>query len=361
MSKDKKGLWLPTHAKERWSGLPGKMRPSRARRDGRDILPKTIIQDTSPASHTHVEADVTDLGSYSAVGHSHLEADITDLDHSPLTTKGDIMTYHTSAEQRLAVGTDGHVLTADSTQTAGVKWAAAAGGGGADDRVIHKATTKPTTGHASNYEVQDKSDTTDPVTDESWTVYQSASNLSGEIYDGSAQIRHTGGSSSVGGYGIISAPTGDFTTETLMRVAATTDASGSGVFALIWDTGAGASDWAWCGFGSYWANYGNFSGLYRSSSPGSAPSVAASYGVAAASQPYLRLNWDSSAEVCKFEYSLDGRTWQTLEAAAGTDASVTMTGKGDPDHIGYVVTTASAYNNPVIRFEWIRLNWDYGD
>ena len=32
-----------------------------------------------PAAHTHVEADVTDLGNYSVVGHGHVEADISDL------------------------------------------------------------------------------------------------------------------------------------------------------------------------------------------------------------------------------------------------------------------------------------------
>lgn len=47
---------------------------------------------------------------------------------SPLTTKGDLYTYST-ADARLAVGTNGHILTADSTAATGIKWAAPAGGG----------------------------------------------------------------------------------------------------------------------------------------------------------------------------------------------------------------------------------------
>ena len=46
---------------------------------------------------------------------------------SPLTTKGDIYTYST-VEERLAIGADGYVLTADSGEATGVKWAQAAGG-----------------------------------------------------------------------------------------------------------------------------------------------------------------------------------------------------------------------------------------
>ena len=48
---------------------------------------------------------------------------------SPLTTKGDLYTYSTD-NARLPVGTDDYVLTADSSEATGLKWAAASGGSG---------------------------------------------------------------------------------------------------------------------------------------------------------------------------------------------------------------------------------------
>lgn len=47
---------------------------------------------------------------------------------SPLTTKGDVWGYSTT-NVRIPIGTNGYVLTADSTQALGLKWAAASGGG----------------------------------------------------------------------------------------------------------------------------------------------------------------------------------------------------------------------------------------
>lgn len=47
----------------------------------------------------------------------------------PTTTKGDLLARSASAIARLPVGADGMVLTADSAQLSGVKWAPAAGGG----------------------------------------------------------------------------------------------------------------------------------------------------------------------------------------------------------------------------------------
>jgi hypothetical protein len=47
---------------------------------------------------------------------------------APLTTKGDLYGFST-VDARLAVGTNGQVLSADSTQATGLRWVSAVGGG----------------------------------------------------------------------------------------------------------------------------------------------------------------------------------------------------------------------------------------
>ena len=52
----------------------------------------------------------------------------TTADQTPLTTKGDLFGFDT-ADARIPIGTNGHILTADSTQSLGLKWAAPAASG----------------------------------------------------------------------------------------------------------------------------------------------------------------------------------------------------------------------------------------
>lgn len=55
---------------------------------------------------------------------------ITDFDGlAPTTTKGDIIVHNGSNNIRLGVGTDAYVLTADSGEASGIKWAAASSSG----------------------------------------------------------------------------------------------------------------------------------------------------------------------------------------------------------------------------------------
>jgi hypothetical protein len=66
-------------------------------------------------------------------------ASSTDSAKLPTTTKGDLVGHNGTASVRIPVGANGQVLTADSTQAAGVKWADAPGGangGGANGYAV---------------------------------------------------------------------------------------------------------------------------------------------------------------------------------------------------------------------------------
>jgi hypothetical protein len=75
---------------------------------------------------------------------------VTPTDETPLTTKGDLFTFST-VDARLGVGTNGHVLTADSTQSVGIKWAAPAGGGGKVLQVVSATHATQTINSTTSY------------------------------------------------------------------------------------------------------------------------------------------------------------------------------------------------------------------
>jgi len=63
---------------------------------------------------------------------------------SPLTTKGDLVVHNGTNDVRLAVGSNGQLLTADSAQSTGVKWAAAPVSTTVSDDTSTNATYYPT-------------------------------------------------------------------------------------------------------------------------------------------------------------------------------------------------------------------------
>jgi hypothetical protein len=94
-----------------------------------NISASATIAKSKLAALSIVDADV------SAISESKVTNLTTDLaakiNASTITTKGDLLAATAaSTVARLGVGSDGQVLTADSTQTTGIKWATPSGSGG---------------------------------------------------------------------------------------------------------------------------------------------------------------------------------------------------------------------------------------
>ncbi len=99
--------------------------------DGAAWINQTLAETgIAPASHTHLEADVTDLGSYSVVGHTHVEGDITDLAHVITVRKNTGADVGTRARLNFIEGANIVLTIADDAGSGEVDVTIAATGGG---------------------------------------------------------------------------------------------------------------------------------------------------------------------------------------------------------------------------------------
>ena len=94
------------------------------------LNPETTLGDIayrSATSNTNTRLGIGTNGQVLAVS-GGVPAWTTTADVTPLTTKGDLFTF-TTVDARIGIGANNTVLTADSAEATGMKWATPAGGG----------------------------------------------------------------------------------------------------------------------------------------------------------------------------------------------------------------------------------------